>query len=222
MAEDAKERKNAKLKRDQARITNALQTATIARLRRQGASYRVCSELSGLTISQVRTRIEEINEKARQRAMKDEYIENRFPRAGTDYELRMRALHMRQEGFTYQQIARHLQTNDVTAQRWVDQALRQIEALETFDTDLLRREAINRLNALSAPLWEAAENQDFKAISALMKIEERRSKLLGLDAPTLVDITDKAKARAEAEGLDPEAVQSEIAEILREGKYPSA
>jgi hypothetical protein len=48
---------------------------------------------------------------------------------------------------------------------------------------------LDRLDAMQQALWAKAKRGDIGASNAILKIMERRSRLLGLDAPTKADVT---------------------------------
>ena len=52
---------------------------------------------------------------------------------------------------------------------------------------------IQRLDAMLDKLWDKVELADEKAIDRVLRIMERRAKLLGLDAPTKQDFTSDGK-----------------------------
>lgn len=52
---------------------------------------------------------------------------------------------------------------------------------------------VQRLDAMLDKLWDRVENADEKAIDRVLRIMERRAKLLGLDAPTKQDFTSDGK-----------------------------
>jgi DNA-binding NarL/FixJ family response regulator len=86
---------------------------------------------------------------------------------------------------------------------------RSLKQLPMEEAELLRKEQVARLDALSASAHEILTRnlkQDdpvaLAAIAAILRIEERRAKLLGLDMPTRVEATIEA-IRYEVVGVDP-------------------
>lgn len=59
-----------------------------------------------------------------------------------------------------------------------------------------RREVLGRLDAMLSAMWSKASEGDAKAVTTALAIEERRSKLLGLDAPvkSATDLTSGGEA----------------------------
>lgn len=114
------------------------------------------------------------------------------PRVAELSEHERKALDLRIAGKTFQQIADAMATTRTTAYRWV------VAALEKADEAMAERAAehreleAQRLNALLASLWTNALAGEPGVVDRVLKIMERRAKLLGLDAP----------ARAELSGPD--------------------
>jgi hypothetical protein len=74
---------------------------------------------------------------------------------------------------------------------------------------------LERLDAMLEAVWRAALSGDLKAIDAVLKLMDRRSRYLGLDAPQRIDIEAKVRLVAEALGLDPDDAVAEAAAILK-------
>ena len=99
----------------------------------------------------------------------------------------LRALELRKQGMTYTQIGEKLGCNRSTACRYV---LSELENL----ADKCREEAVHvrdlelqRLDALYLKAWEAVEEGDLPSIDRCLRVQERRAKLLGLDAAEKVE-----------------------------------
>lgn len=75
-------------------------------------------------------------------------------------------------------------------------------------------EDLQRLTALERTLWPGALRGDLAAMDRLLRIQERRSRLLGLDAPAKVELDvmlrNAAQRVAEEEGLDVNEVMEAI------------
>jgi hypothetical protein len=75
--------------------------------------------------------------------------------------------------------------------RETDEAAAQVRAME-----------LARLDELTLAVWPAARGGDLSAVACVLRIMERRARLLSLDAPMLVAPTSPpGPARAEATGL---------------------
>ncbi|MCF8786881.1 hypothetical protein [Rhodococcus ruber] len=114
-----------------------------------------------------------------------------------DRERQRRALDLKREGYTWAEVADMVgYASKQSAQRGVERLLDRIEA---EDVDLYRAVEGARLDAAWREQWAhlaamnksgtpAAVTASAAAVSSLVRISERRSKLLGLDAPTKVDV----------------------------------
>lgn len=96
-------------------------------------------------------------------------------------EKRRQALELRKAGVGYEQIALKVgYSGPGAAYREIHAALREItrepaEELRTLETE--------RLDRMLMGLWEKARSGDLKTVDRVLRIMERRSRLLGLDAP---------------------------------------
>ena len=89
-----------------------------------------------------------------------------------------RAVELARQGRTYDQIAKAVgYANRGTAHRVVTKALaeRLVDGI-----DELRDIEVVRLDALQASLWPKAEKGDVRAVNAVVRIIDRRCRLLGL------------------------------------------
>jgi hypothetical protein len=121
------------------------------------------------------------------------------------------ALELRKEGLTFEAIAQRLGYGSVSsAFRAVQRTLRR--TLQE-PADELRKLELERLDALWENLWDQRHKPH--VVDRLLAIMERRAKLLGLDAPSKIDITHRLREIAAAEGLDPGEVVREAERITR-------
>lgn len=108
-----------------------------------------------------------------------------------------KALELRAQGLSVAEIAEELNVSETTAVRRLDRGLRNLPAQSL---EALRAESELRINAavreVGVILFDSTEPAEtrLKAVDRLVKLEERRSKLLGLDEPPAVT---EALARAE-------------------------
>jgi IS30 family transposase len=84
-------------------------------------------------------------------------------------------------------------------------------------------EELQRINALEKAYWRLASEPDaktldvnFQALTAVIKLMERRSRLLGLDAPKRIDIEARVRAWARENELDEDEVVREAMRVVRE------
>ena len=98
-------------------------------------------------------------------------------------ERRARALEMRKAGASFEEIGAEVGTSTAAAHKAVQRALADLNRLAEGDAAELRGLELARLDALLAAVWPAATNGELPSVDRALKIGERRSKLLGLDAP---------------------------------------
>lgn len=98
-------------------------------------------------------------------------------------ERQKKALELRRMGLGYIEIGERLGIGKSQAQRLVVGALAEVRADITAEADGLRAEELSRLDAMMQGLWVDARKGGVKSIDRVLKIMERRAKLLGLDAP---------------------------------------
>jgi hypothetical protein len=112
----------------------------------------------------------------------------------------VKALELRRMGKGYVEIAATLGIGKSQAHRLVQAGLADARAQIDAEASELKAEELSRLDAMLAGLWPDARKGQQGAVDRVLKIMERRSKLLGLDAPVKL-----------AHGGDPDAppIQSE-------------
>jgi DNA-binding CsgD family transcriptional regulator len=98
------------------------------------------------------------------------------------------ALELRRAGHGYQAIADRLGCSLSTAHGYIKEAMAEAKAQIDTDASELKAEEISRLDGMLVGLWDAAKMGDYAAVDRVLKIMERRSKLLGLDAPVKVGL----------------------------------
>jgi hypothetical protein len=114
------------------------------------------------------------------------------------HERHLQALELRKAGASYRTIAEQLGYRGVSgAFKAVTSALK---ATLKEPAEELRTLELERLDAMLLPLWRRVQNGDEKAVDRVLRIAERRAKLLGLDAPT----------RRELSGPDGGPIESEV------------
>lgn len=99
---------------------------------------------------------------------------------------RQDALKYRLQGYTYKEIGKLLGCRFQTVYRWVVEAT---EARQAEMTDLVREHTqmqCDRIYHLIRALWPKASQGDTDAVIAMLRCDERLSRLLGLDAPAKV------------------------------------
>ena len=138
---------------------------------------------------------------------------------GLDHKIR--ALQLRQEGYRYREIAVQLGITEQGAHQLVIDELRRQKTQLPELADEVRRLELERLDAMQLALVTKVKKGDTAAIQTVLKIMERRAKLLGLDAPQEFTLLLKREVAALADelGLDVAEVLAEAEQILAgEGK----
>jgi len=125
-------------------------------------------------------------------------------------------LNMRLQGKSYRTIAAELNVSVTRAYRIADKAFANL-CLETQEkTEKVRQQEIARQDYMLSCLWERIEQGDTKAVDSALKIQERRAKLLGLDAPTKVDQTSSDGSMSPQPTVDASRLSDEaLEEILK-------
>lgn len=105
------------------------------------------------------------------------------PRKASSMHKQMQCLELRRAGKTYHEIQAATGISKTTAQRLVVQGMEDARAQILASADDLKTEEISRLDAMLAGLWPDARKGHLGAVDRVLKVMERRSKYLGLDAP---------------------------------------
>lgn len=93
-----------------------------------------------------------------------------------------KALNLRRQGYSFGEIAKELGWR--TRQAAFEAVSRALADTVSEPAEDVRKLELMRLDRLEQLLWPRAEAGDPKAVTGLLKVQERRAKLLGLDAPT--------------------------------------
>lgn len=136
----------------------------------------------------------------------------------TAAEKRRQAVELRKAGATFEEIAEALgYSNKGTAYRAVEQALR--EAVREPALQLIELE-VQRLDLMLRALWPQVVSGKLGAVDRALRIAERRSRLLGLDAAQQVQHTGKDGGPIEVDvsGMTEEEKQARLAELVAEAQ----
>lgn len=106
------------------------------------------------------------------------------PDAFARAERRDRAVTLRREGMTIREISAELEVAPSTA--WAD-IKAALEAIPAENAEQLRQQEADRLDALQRAIWDAALAGDLHALDRVLKISDRRCRLLGLDLPARIE-----------------------------------
>lgn len=96
-------------------------------------------------------------------------------------ERRVKALALRKGGATYRAIADHLGVSHNAAHEYVAFGLAELAAQQQVEAQELRVLEAARLDDLQAGVWQQARMGNLKAVQTVLRIMERRARLLGLD-----------------------------------------
>lgn len=105
-------------------------------------------------------------------------------------ERRARALQLRKEGANFDQIAEELGMSRSAAHKTVQRAIAELATLAETEVAELRALESARLDELHQAVWPQAVAGDLPALDRVIRIMERRARLLGLDAPAKVASTN--------------------------------
>lgn len=99
------------------------------------------------------------------------------------------ALDLRLQGCGYKEIAERMDTVLSAAFKYVDDALSVLKDVVSEKAEALRSMELQRLDRMQAAVYRRAVNQgNPAAINAVLKIMERRAKLMGLDEASKTQI----------------------------------
>jgi len=109
---------------------------------------------------------------------------SRDERKATQAERNAEALRWRRAGISYAEIAVKIGTSKKTA---ILRVRAGIASIPLEDALAVRKLETERLDAMHLGLWAKAVRGDVQAVDAELRIQIRRAKLWGLDAPTKVE-----------------------------------
>lgn len=98
------------------------------------------------------------------------------------------ALDYRLKSMSYRDIGKKMGITVGTAHRYVQTAIKVIQEKYTEKADALVTLERQKLDKLEADLVDLVRGGDVKATTAMLKIMERRAKLLGLDEPSKSEV----------------------------------
>ena len=124
-------------------------------------------------------------------------------------ERRVRAFELRKRGCTYRQIAQELHVDVHTIHGDIQAELASLRETAVAEVIQLRALELERLDGMTSGLWPHVRTGSAPAVTAAVKVSERRARLLGLDAATTsrtevsgsLSVDAQARYKAEAEEL---------------------
>lgn len=112
------------------------------------------------------------------------------PRRTTAADRRRQAMQLRTQGLSFQRIGDALGISRQSAHKHVQRALAELARETEQAVRELRALESERLDRALAVIWPQVEAGHLGAIDRMLRIGERRARLLGLDAPTRIAPTD--------------------------------
>jgi len=112
------------------------------------------------------------------------------PRSLVALQRQRRAVELRRAGRSYREIAHQVGIGVASAHRLITAAIADVRAIVEDDAAEMRALELSRLDGLLAALWPKARQGNLGAVDRVLRIMERRARLLGLDAPFKVARTN--------------------------------
>lgn len=134
---------------------------------------------------------------------------------------REQALDLRRSGLSYQRIGEEMGISMARAHQLVAKAMEETHRAIAAGADALRAEEISRLDGMLAALWPKAKNGDVAAVDRVLKISERKAKLLGIEAPVRIETTGKDGKAIEVSStqtIDPSKLSSQTLQDLLDAR----
>ena len=100
-----------------------------------------------------------------------------------------KALDLRKQGLTYREIGKRIRCTTQNAWACVQKALAELRDKTSETAQDVRDQQLGRLDAALKALWPKIKRGEPRAIDTAIRLEERRSKLLGLDAPSKQEVS---------------------------------
>jgi hypothetical protein len=135
------------------------------------------------------------------------------------------ALDLRTRGYTYERIAEALGISTSGAADSVKRALQALKAETAEKAEEVRDLELRRLDRMLEIAQTAADQGELSAIDRVLRIQERRSKYLGLDAPTRSESHATVAAAIDLGHLDDaklKALETAFSSIMSDDAPPDA
>ena len=129
-------------------------------------------------------------------------------------ERRARVVKLRRGGRTFTEIGQEMGITKQAAHNAYKAALRHLCDEMVEDAKQLRAMECNRLDRLLRAWWSRALDGNERAAEIVLRIHDRRAKLLGIDAPVKVAPTDPTGDRPYEQPPAPATLDGAIAEVL--------
>jgi len=126
------------------------------------------------------------------------------------------ALDLRLTGMSYRKIADRLSVDVATAYRRVSAALERVKAEADEKAVEVKAMELDRLDRILEVLEPRVERGDDKAIDRVLAVQQRRAKLLGLDAPVRQEM--KVESVPKLYEFDPDAIAADSPPEIEDGE----
>lgn len=139
------------------------------------------------------------------------------------------AFALRKRQLPYDEIAQLTGRTEQECRDAVVTRLRELQHDELADTNTARRMMLEQIDAMIAAITVPATGRDIDgkpapvvldAIDRMVKLMDRKAKLLGLDAPQKVDLNHRIAVLSEESGYDLQELQGILKDVLSEYKPP--
>jgi hypothetical protein len=127
-------------------------------------------------------------------------------------EREVKIIELRRAGMTWEKVAAN--TGYAGASGAYKAYQRAAERMVRPHIEELRDIELDRLDRLQLAVWEKAKNGDYKAIQTVLSILDRRTRILGLDAPT--------KIQAEVITYDGDTLNAYTNRLIELARYANA
>jgi DNA-binding CsgD family transcriptional regulator len=125
------------------------------------------------------------------------------------------ALALRVQGRSLREIADLLGIRVQTVHQLVERGLERMIGEELRPAEEARCLQLVRIDAMMEALWPRAMAGSCETVDKVLKIMDRQARLLGLDAPRKVDVEERIRTLALAEGEDPDLAVAEALAIVK-------
>jgi hypothetical protein len=132
------------------------------------------------------------------------------------------ALALRRAGHSYRAIASLLSISKSRAHELVSEGLEDAREQIAAASSALLVEEVSRLDGMLKKVYPAAEGGDLQAVDRVIKIIERRAKLLGIEAPVRIETTGRDGAPIEVSSkqtIDPSKLSNETLRQLLDARF---
>jgi hypothetical protein len=131
------------------------------------------------------------------------------------------ALDWRRAGPSFERIGEKMGISKVRAHQLVTEAMEHTRQVIASGADELRAEEVARLDGMLEKLWPKARRGEVAAVDRVLKIGERRAKLLGIEAPVRIETTGKDGKAIEVSStqtIDPSKLSSQTLQDLLDAR----